>query len=590
MSTAFSTRVGRGLGIGLALAGAGIRLLAGPAGPIEWTGYAELGGGWGRMVALTNGQWLAVTTQYPAGTNSFLRISRSTDRVRTWVTLTEVREAGRTLDNGELVRLPDGTLLLTLRSLIPNVSYRLPVYASDDGGRTWRYRSTIDASEGEPARDGRGLWEPDFWVLDDGRLVVTYSNETHPGYSQLISLRVSTDSGRSWGPESRAVTPPQGSPLRPGMSQMTRLASGEYLLVYEVVNLGRADVYRKFSPDGVTWPEGLGTRVPCQHCGPFVATLANGLVLVSSCENQVSFSEDHGRTWQKIDPPAWNLGHTFSWPAIYQTGPDEVAVLAVNPGVRLRFGRLRPRPRWPDPWTADFDDGTDAGWTRYGSGFAVRDGRYGLNHAGTYGQALSGDGFWTDGTLEADVRLTSPGNAGLMFRTTNPDYEGPDHAFGYYAGLDSAGLVLLGRMSNAWTLLTNRPFAVSLNTWYRLKVVFAGSQIRVFVNDSAGPLLTFTDSHFTRGQVGVRAFQCNAEFDNLRFSNAAPLRLNYRRSPAGLELGWPATSVTVRLVSSPTLFAPGEPVPRPPAPAEGGGALVWPIPAEPARFFWLSAP
>ncbi|RME96263.1 MAG: exo-alpha-sialidase, partial [Verrucomicrobia bacterium] len=292
------------------------------------------------MIEVANGSWLAVTTRYPPGTNSHLRLSRSTDQARSWTTLAEVREPGRTLDNGELVRLPDGVLLLTMRSLIPNDSYRLPVYASTDGGRTWTFRSLIDANEGPSARQGRGLWEPDFWVLDDGRLVVTYSNETHDGYSQLISLRVSTDGGLTWGPEQWAVAPPAGSNLRPGMSQMTRMANGEYLLVYEVVNSGRADVHAKVSPDGVHWPEGLGARIPCQHCGPFVTALSNGLVLVTSCENEISFSEDFGRTWQRIDPPAWPLGFAHTWPAIYQTRPDEVAVMAVNNGVRLRFGSL----------------------------------------------------------------------------------------------------------------------------------------------------------------------------------------------------------------------------------------------------------
>ncbi len=563
---------------------------AGPAGPVTWTDeVVELGGGWGRMVALGNGGWIAVTTRYPADTNSYLRISRSTDRARTWTTLAEVREAGRTLDNGELVWLPDGTLLLAMRSLIPNQSYRLPVYASHDGGRTWSYRSTVDAIEGETARQGRGLWEPDFWVLEDGRLVVTYSNEKHSGYSQLISLRVSHDSGVSWGPESWAVTPPRGSNLRPGMSQMTRLANGDYLLAYEVVNSGRADVHVKFSPDGVTWPAGPGERVPCQHCGPFVSALANGLVFVSSCENVVSFSEDFGRTWQKVDPPAWDLGYAHSWPAIYQTGTNEVAVMVVHQGVRVRFGHLQPRPRWPNPWTATFDDGTDRGWARYGGRFAVQAGRYLLSNAGTFGMAMAGDGFWSDGTLEAELRLTSPGNAGLMFRTTNPDYEGPDHAFGYYAGLDTAGLVVLGRMNNAWTLLTNRPVAVALNTWYRLKVTLEGPRIRVYVNNSSLPQLVVEDFHFARGQIGVRAFQCNAEFDNLRFTNAVPLRLNYRRTPAGLDLDWPWTGVTVRLVSSPAVDAPGLPVVFPVVPGERGWRVTVPGLEESGRFFWLDA-
>lgn len=564
-------------------------LQAGPAGPIAWGPALYLGGGWGRMIRYTNGQWLAVTTRYPAGTNSYLRISLSTDAARAWSTLAEVREPGRTLDNGELVALPDGTLLLTMRSLIPNRSYRLPVYASTDGGRTWVYRSTVDASEGLTAQQGRGLWEPDFWVLDDGRLVVTYSNEKHSGYSQLISLRVSTDEGRTWGPEQWVVTPPAGSNLRPGMSQMTRMDNGEYLLVYEVVNLGRADVYSKVSADGVNWPEGIGTRIPCHHCGPFVTSLSNGLVLVTSCENEVSFSEDYGRTWQRIEPPAWEVGFAHTWPAIYQTRGDEVAVFAVTNGVRIRFGTLLPRPRWPNPWTATFDDGTDAGWTRYGGRIAVREGRYVLENEGATGKALTGDAFWSNGVLDADVLLSSPGNAGLMFRVTNPDYEGPDHAFGYYAGLDTSGFVLLGRMNNAWTLLTNRLMPVQTQTWYRLRVAFDGEEIRVFVNNLVTPRLVVRDATFLRGQIGVRAHQCDAQFDNVTFSNAVPLRLELRQDAGIREVVWPETAANVRLYAGRDPGGPGQRVMDPVIRQDGQNRIREPARSDVSRFYWLHA-
>jgi hypothetical protein len=202
-----------------------------------------------------------------------------------------VAEAGRTLDNRELVLLPGGDVLLTGRSLIEGQSYRLPVYRSADGGRSWRWLSNIDSSEGNGRR---GQWEPDFWVLADGRLVVTYSNEKHAGFSQIISERVSTNSGATWSEEIRAVAQPGGGGLRPGMSQMARMSDGRYLLVYEVVGIGNGDVHREISPDGVTWEAGLGERIPGQHCGPFVAALPDGRVFVTSCTNQVTVSGDFG--------------------------------------------------------------------------------------------------------------------------------------------------------------------------------------------------------------------------------------------------------------------------------------------------------
>lgn len=562
---------------------------AGPSGPVSWDGSATVAsGGWGRMIALTNGSWLCVSTVFPSGTNSYLALYRSTDACRTWTRMSQVNESARTLDNGELVALPNGTVLLTMRSLVEGVSYRLPVYRSLNNGQTWTYLSNIDTSQGLGTR---GLWEPDFQVLADGRLAVTYSNEKHDGYSQLISEKISTDNGATWGTEILAVTQPGGGSLRPGMSQMARMANGQYILVYEVVGLGNADVYRKTSPDGVTWPEGLGNHIPCHHCGPFITSLPDGRLLVTSCENQVSFSEDFGETWQKIDPPAWDLGFNWSWPAVYGVRTNEVGVMVAWGGVKLRFGAVSPPILWPNPFTENFDNGTDINWTRYGGTFSFSNGRYLLSNEGAYGKAMTGDGFWTDGSLEADLMLSSPGDAGLLFRATNPDYVGPDDVFGYYAGLNSSGAVFLGKMNNAWTPLTSAPMAVGTNTWHHLKVTMEGSTIKVYADSQPQPRLTWSDTSFRRGQIGVRSFQADAQFDNVAFSNAIPLRLNLRRSGNQLNFSWPQNAFNLQLCDS----GQGNPatwnrLTNTSVLSNSQWTLSLPMPAGPARFYRLQAP
>jgi BNR repeat-like domain/Domain of Unknown Function (DUF1080) len=564
------------------------QIVAGPVGPVSWNGTVSLGGGWGRMVHLTNGNWLCVTTQFPVGTNSYLRISRSTDNCRTWITLANVKEA-RTLDNGELIQVPDGTVLLTMRSLIPNNSYELHVYASADNGTTWVYRSNIDTSSGTTAVQGKGLWEPDFWVLDDGRLVVTYANETHSGYSQVVSERVSTDNGVTWGAESFAAAQVGGGSLRPGMPQMVRMSNGKYFLVFEVVNSGNADVYGKTSDDGVTWPAGIGTKIPCQHCGPFVMSLPNGVLLVTSCENQMSFSEDYGATWQLNDPPGWPANYEFTWPAIYLTQTNEVGLMIVTNNVRLHFGSVSPRPLWTNPFVTDFNGGTDPGWAHYGGNFSFNAGAYLLNNVGTNGKAMAGDGFWTDGTLDADVMLNSTGNAGVMFRTTNPDYTGPDDAMGYYAGLDAGGFAVLGRESNSWTQLTTAAMSVPTNVWHHLRVNLQGGAMKIYVNDLVTPKISWTDTNFNRGQIGVRAFQCNAQFDNVTFSNAVPLQLSLSQAGNQFQFSWPQTSVSVRLVAQTnlTMMASGNIQTNLPLLTNGNWQVQLNPLLDPAEFFWL---
>jgi hypothetical protein len=338
------TRLSGALLVGLAVAGAPATVAAN-TGPVSWGEPVMIArGAWGRMTPSARGDWLCVVTRFATNRPSGLTIHQSTDGCRTWTMLSEVQEPGRMLDNGNLWLLPDHTLLLTGRSLIEGQSYRLPVYHSIDAGRSWARLSNIDANEGAPGTlPNRGLWEPHLFLLASGKLSVIYSNEKHAGYSQILSQRVSPDQGAHWGDEIRIVEQPDGGSLRPGMGVPARMANGEFILVYEVVGIGNGDVHFKVSDNGVDWPGGLGTRIDGQHCGPFVISLADGRLLVTSCENQLELSEDFGLSWQPVKPPAWDLGFKFSWPSIYELGTNRLAVLATSGDVKMRLGVLAPR-------------------------------------------------------------------------------------------------------------------------------------------------------------------------------------------------------------------------------------------------------
>jgi hypothetical protein len=536
------------------------------------------------MIELTNGNWLAVSTVFPTGTNSYLSLLSSHDRCRTWSVISSVRVAGRTLDNGELVALPNGNVLLTMRDLVATSSFLLPIYVSPDQGQTWNYLSNIDSSSGPG-----GLWEPHFMVLSNSLLAVFYSNETHPGYSQIISEKISGDHGTNWGPEIWAAAQTGGGSLRPGMPQSVRLANGRYILVMEVVNQGNADVYYKLSSDGQNWTNGLGLHIPCQHAGPFVTAVTDGQIFVTSCQNEVSFSRDFGVTWQRLQNPPWNLGFNFTWPALYQTGSNELAAMVTWNGVNLHFGSLVPLAPWPNPLTEDFSSGTDADWTRYGGNFAVSNDAYFLNDTNAYGKALTGSEFWTDGTLDVNLTLNSPGNAGLVFRMTNPDDTGPDDGFNYYAGLDTGGFAVFGSQSNAWSQLATAALTVATNTSYHLRIVMRGSKFQMYLDDMQSPKLSITDDSWTRGQVGLRAYNCNARFDHFVFSNAVPVKLNVASGNEQFAFSWPLSPVNVKLFSATNLQdAPfGEPVASTPALVNGQWQLALPRSACGPEFFWL---
>ncbi len=319
------------------------------------------GAEYGRMVNLADGSWLCVYTLYdkenfgythdPRG-GTRLQIARSVDVGRNWSVLTTISDPGRDLDNGRMIQLRNGHILLGARSVRWQESYRLPVYESIDDGLTWSHLSTIDSNEGIPGSLGtpdKGVYEPHFYILDNGDVGVMYSSEKHvtehPSFSQIISEKISTDNGTSWGNEIWAVV--EEGPARPGMPVWTKMRNGRYIVVYEVCGTEDCNVSYKLSDGGRKWPPGLGFLISNQHGGPYVLSLLDGRLLVTSNLGEVSYSDDYGSSWHLVEPPPFPVGSGGAiWSSLYQTKADELAVMSsvrrLQGGrrVQLRFGTL----------------------------------------------------------------------------------------------------------------------------------------------------------------------------------------------------------------------------------------------------------
>lgn len=330
-------------------------------GQVEWNdsvmvsnGYNKYGAQYGRMLKLKNGQWLAAYTvsrnrgyrNDPKG-GLEIEVSVSTDNARSWKKIAYVTEPGRDVDNAQLIQLPGGRILLGTRSVRWQESYRLPVYASDNNGRSWKKISTIDANEGKPGELGKpdkGVYEPHFLLLNDGRLSVMYANEKHVTdsvpYSQVISQKISSDYGKTWGDEIWVAYQLGHHESRPGMPVWTKMKNGKYIVVYEICGPEKCNVYQKISEDGLHWPMGLGDSIPNQHAAPYALSTSNGRLILSSNKSTVSVSDDFGTSWQTV-APAWN---NSLWTSVFETAPDEIAVMTgVKKGsgghsVKIRFG------------------------------------------------------------------------------------------------------------------------------------------------------------------------------------------------------------------------------------------------------------
>ena len=320
------------------------------------------GAEYGRMLKLVDGSWLSVYTIYdnngyradPKG-GTRLQVARSTDNCRTWTVLATISDFGRDLDNGQMIQLPNGQILLASRSVRWQESYRLPVYRSTDNGLTWTFRSMIDANEGTPGSLGnpdKGVYEPHFYFLPNNELAVMYSSEKHvvenPSFSQIISEKTSSDNGATWGNEIWVAAQP--GQARPGMPVWTKIKNGQYMLVFEVCGTQNCMVSYKFSADGMQWPAGLGTQIPSQRGGPYLVSLSSGRLVLTSNFGQVSYSDDYALTWKVIDPPPFSgVLDADVWSSVYETGPTELAVMSsvhrtAGHKVQLRFGVLSNLP------------------------------------------------------------------------------------------------------------------------------------------------------------------------------------------------------------------------------------------------------
>jgi hypothetical protein len=184
-----------------------------------------------------------------------------------------------------------------------------------------------------------------MFLLPKGDLAVMYANEKHvvenPSYSQVVSERVSKDHGITWGPEIYVAAEPGGH--RPGMPVCTRMKNRQYIAVYEICGPENCGIYFKTSKNGTDWPAGLGTPIPSQLAGPYVLSLSDGRLLVTSNSGNISCSEDFGATWT-LTAPAWR--DQTLWGSLYEFDRNQVAAVSSVPraekghNIQIKFGTI----------------------------------------------------------------------------------------------------------------------------------------------------------------------------------------------------------------------------------------------------------
>ena len=266
-----------------------------------------------------NGKMYATFEHYMPETPSF-PIYESADNGATWSLVSEVTDQV----NGWGMRyqpilfelpepvgaMPAGTVLCAGLSFPDDESEcRIELYQSADRCRTWTYVGTI-AVGGRLSIDGSAdpIWEP-FFLVKDGRLICYYSDSRdYTVHSQKLVHQTSAD-GLNW---SDVVDDVSLDPVteRPGMSIVTRIGSGDYLLMYEIVRPGSNHIFYKISGDPESWnPSEEGTQLVATdgtipNGTPYVVWMDDGSqngVLVASGWNRQSLFINR----QSGDPDSW---------------------------------------------------------------------------------------------------------------------------------------------------------------------------------------------------------------------------------------------------------------------------------------------
>jgi hypothetical protein len=240
-----------------------------------------------------------------------------------------------------------------------------------------------------------------------------------------------------------------------------------------------------------------------------------GLVLHKTCVTSVpspSYRPRRVVAWKlrdgglvSLDPPVSPVSSTRALETI-ELVPFGTQMLRVT-----NFPVLGEPQNYARAWRDRFADGNIDEWLIYRGGF-LQDERL---HLVKGAKAIVGTIHFKDLRCSARLRVGQTGDAGIIFRVNEPSI-GVDHYKGYYVGIDpSANSVVLGKADNRWIPLARQSAPISANADHQLRIEAQGSEIRVWLNLNAEPLISIRDDSFKKGVIGVRSFANTAAFAQL---------------------------------------------------------------------------
>lgn len=196
-----------------------------------------------RTAELPNGDLLATWENYsPEPPLVYFPIYLSSDGGASWTPISKVEDQV----NGFGLRyqpflyvlptafgaFPAGTVLLAGNSIPTQLnSTHIDLYASTDNGYTWTFVSHIAAGgKAVPNNGETPVWEP-FLMLYQNQMICYYSDQRDPAHGQKLTHQTSSDL-TTWDAPVDDVAYAEYT-ARPGMTTVSLLPNGSYLLTYE---------------------------------------------------------------------------------------------------------------------------------------------------------------------------------------------------------------------------------------------------------------------------------------------------------------------------------------------------------------------
>lgn len=234
------------------------------------------------VVALADGTLVMVYNRYAEGEKEGEDLGRSRiyrefseDGGRTWTggeVILDVPPGDMNVMNPGLCRLDDGTLLLTAMRVHSRGCTSGVLYASEDGGETFREREPI-WEEITTLRSPGGGGAANLYRLSTERILLPVgggdTDDEFPLDSQSIGCYWSDDGGDSWDAPAEWLSLPMRGAMEPSVAQ---LPDGELVMSIRT-QLGSVFVSRSHD-HGETWspPQATGPRAPesctCLRCHP----------------------------------------------------------------------------------------------------------------------------------------------------------------------------------------------------------------------------------------------------------------------------------------------------------------------------------